>query len=622
LNSAVTVIYNRILSPAMLNEARVNFTGWSVDDVRSSKDTDFGIPLADLNSYNSGSIHFGRGYWDNLSVPPWETAPAVSSERSFELRDIVTRNLGQHSLKIGGEMRWEQDNSHPAVRPSYLFSSLFDFANDAPGGGLIQVDARTGLPTDSERHFRTSSYGLFVQDDWKPRANLTINLGLRYEYFAPLTERDGRLMNLELGPTGAGASRLVSGNPFYDPDRNNLAPRVGAAWSPQRFSNRLVVRGGFGISYDRIPLGLLTNAQTNPPASAFVASCCAPIPYVRGSDRSPFSFGHLTAAIDSRTGRPATGYWGNFWGAPADFPNPYVYRYSLEGQYHLALRLVASAGYAGQAGRKLVRVVDYRSARIEDNITIDTAHFLTPDARAHGHAMELRLTREFSGNVGIQASYRLSKSVDTFSNEFANEFAGSTARNLFDSQSGGGPADSDARHAFVLAGIWDLPFLRGRSDALGRIAGGWHVSGILTAHSGFPWTPVIERDEQSPTFRAPSRQLQQGIADPSNSDFIHGIFPGAGPDYFITDDGQPVLGRNFQRGPRYLSADLTLGKSTRLAGRTDLDFRANVFNLFNTLNLTPFTSLSPGVLVRNANFGRVDGALAGRVVELQIRVGF
>ncbi len=121
------------------------------------------------------------------------------------------------------------------------------------------------------------------------------------------------------------------------------------------------------------------------------------------------------------------------------------------------------------------------------------------------------------------------------------------------------------------------------------------------------------------TFPRPTRQLRDGISNPSNQDFIDGIFPGEyrGTSYFdATTSGPAWIGRNSQRGPRYLSVDLAVGKRTGLAGRSTLDVRANLFNLFNALNLNPFDFFSPGTFVRDRLFGRVDGALAGRVVEL------
>jgi hypothetical protein len=168
-----------------------------------------------------------------------------------------------------------------------------------------------------------------------------------------------------------------------------------------------------------------------------------------------------------------------------------------------------------------------------------------------------------------------------------------------------GPSDYDIRHGFVLTGVWDLPIAKGRSGAIGSLAAGWQTSGILTVHSGFPWSPKSAEQDNTPglSYERPSGQFRGGTPDP-------------------TDPAGPADARNSQRGSRYLSLDMTFGKRTPLGDRARLELRVNCFNLLNTLNLMPFGFLNEGTFVESVNFGRVDGALAGRVVELQARVSF
>lgn len=640
LSSAGTVIYNRVLSPTLLNESRFNVTSLSADQVESSKDTDFGIPRVSVSTYLMTTRAHGNSVIDvpvypfggplGFGAPRGDNSLAVFSQRTYEVRNIVTKIFGKQSVKVGGEMRWEQDNNSlvGAARPLYSFGQLWNFANDAFSDEYINADPRTGSPADVQRHFRTSYYGVFVQDDWKLRPNLTLNLGLRYEYFTPLTERDGFLTNLQLGSRGLADARVVSVSRFYDPDRNNFAPRVGVAWNPQRFSNKLVLRGGFGVSYNRLPLALFTNARGNPPSlvrDVYLTDLSAR--YVRGSSRLPRSFPPNSAravGIDPGTGGLAFYQWQPIWGAPPKLPNPYVYHCSLEGQFQLARQLVGSVGYTGSASHKLIRLVQNDAFFEPDQLNphFPVVFFAKPDIEAHYNAGELRLARAFADGFTLEGSYRLSKSVDTRSYEMfrpPSHFSDPTNPKPEE-----GRSDYDVRHSFVLAGAWDLPFARGRHDMVGRIAGGWHVSGILTAHSGFPWTATIFDDHILPT-----RQVRQGTQNPSNQDFIDGIFPDGGTAYFeyLFKLGHPFpgpawIGRNSQRGPRYLSADFTLGKRTTLMGRADVELRANLFNLFNTLNLRPFGLFSPGTFIHHPNLGRVEGALAGRVAELQARFSF
>ena len=148
---------------------------------------------------------------------------------------MLSKVWGSHGLRIGGEVRKEQDNNNLAggARPVFSFVGLFNLANETPIFEAINADPRTGLPADAQRYFRTSTYAFFVQDDWKVRPNLTLNLGLRYEYFTPLREkrRPHRKPRIPRGPESTESSVVIS-DELFEPDRNNFAPRLGFAWSP------------------------------------------------------------------------------------------------------------------------------------------------------------------------------------------------------------------------------------------------------------------------------------------------------------------------------------------------------------------------------------------------------
>ena len=139
----------------------------------------------------------------------------------------------------------------------------------------IAVDA-DGKPTGANTKFSTSELAFFVQDNWKFRPNLTLNLGLRWNYFSPITASDGVLGNLLPDANGglAGA-RIVTDKTLYNKDYNNFGPQVGFAWSPERFRDKLVIRGGGGIGYNRLPNALLAQARRNPPNGRNLGYCCA-----------------------------------------------------------------------------------------------------------------------------------------------------------------------------------------------------------------------------------------------------------------------------------------------------------------------------------------------------------
>jgi hypothetical protein len=262
------------------------------------------------------------------------------------------------------------------------------------------------------------------------------------------------------------------------------------------------------------------------------------------------------------------------------------------------------------------------------------------DVNSSFNALLTRVTRRFANGFSVNAEYRFSKSLDTCSNN-----ANCAQTYPFDQGEERGPSDFDVPHAFHGYATWDLPFFRGRDDLLETIAGGWQVSGIVTASSGFPWTPVFGGALCNVAVAAggicPQRPVAYsgGVSNstPSNDTLQQqfGQFTGGPLNYFtpppsgtFAEPPRPGVGRNSFRGPRYLNVDLTLVKQFRLPAmpalgdNASVEFRMNAFNVFNTLNLTPFTFNSASTQIENPDFGRATSALAGRVIEFQGRFAF
>ncbi|HEX8847174.1 MAG TPA: TonB-dependent receptor [Pyrinomonadaceae bacterium] len=646
------VTYTRTISSTMLNEARFNATRFAFNEITSSTDTNWGLPRIEIETLPFDRIRFG---------PPWsETTPGVFAENTFEFRDILRVSRGNHAWSFGGEWRNEQDNNNliGGARPLYTFGGLFNFANDAPLFYQITANPQTGGPPIAQRYFRNNNYAFFAQDDWKVRPNLTFNLGLRWEYFGPLTEKEGRISNLVLG-SGAQAltgARLVTGNQLYPSDKNNFAPRVGFAWSPESVvgietENKLVIRGGFGIAYNRIPNVVFSNSRGNPPFFERVSICCGTsaadfstpfaggqILYALGANNTPFSYPvnpALRLTFNSTTGVPTVpdGFGVEVWGAPAEVPTPYVYTYSLEGQYSLPAKLTATLGYQGSASRKLMRLVNERFLFPNPgNFWASNVFFPTPDTNASYNALIATLSRRFTQGVSFDVNYRWAKSIDIVSNEAPT--ASTNPTYPLDVRQERGPSDYDVRHHLIVSGIWDLPLFRNRKDALGAILGGWQINGIATFHTGFPWTPVIGQcvSTLGPQIcpARPSAYFGGAGNNTSNDAFITGSnFPGGGARFFDTTapgSRLPGVGRNSFRGPNYRDIDLSIAKRfgmpTFMGEGTFFEFKANIFNVFNILNLQPFGFNSPSTIVTDSRFGRATGALSGRVIEIQGRFSF
>jgi hypothetical protein len=651
LNTALTVQWNRTISATLLNQARVNFTRFSDNQVSDSSATNFGVPEIDVEFYPFSRIKFGptRG----------ETTPALFAQNTFEFRDTANKMFGNHANKFGIEIRKEQDNSNllGGARPVYSFSALWNLANDTPIFEGINTDPRTGLPGDAQKYFRTSNWALFFQDDWKIRPNFTLNLGLRWEYYSPLTEARGQLSNIFFPAAGDLAHAVVRPvSQLYDKTWTNFGPRFGFAYSPSLFKSNMVLRGGFGIFYNRIPNNGLANARGNPPYFARNNICCGTastwfgspfaggvIQYALGSSKSPLSFPKnpaLAYGIDPKTGGVcldaacASDTAVEIYGAESTLRNPYVYLYSLGFEYALPHKWVAALGYEGSAGHHFARIVN-QNFLYANNPAFYAVYFPMDDVNTNFNAMNARLTHQFSKGFSTELRYRWSKSIDTLSYGDSPCACGNqTYPQVLASERG--PSDFDATHYLTWSGIWELPFMRSRQDWMGKVAGGWQITGILTAHSGFPWTPVTGVSVATPggPSLAPTRplaQIAQPLHDYSTDAFTRpgGDFPGGGAKFFdFTHSGPPGIGRNSFRGPRYFSTDMTLSKTISMAGAkylgepAKLELRANFFNIFNKLNLQPFLFDSNATHADRPTFGQADAGLAGRVVELQARLRF
>jgi hypothetical protein len=650
LNWSAAFIYNRVISAKMFNELRFNINRWGYNEVESNQNANFGIPRVEVEGFAFDRIRFGA----NRA----EGTPGIFKETQLDFRDTFNWVIGNQNLKIGGEFRKElNDNSLiGGARPLYSVVGLWNLANDAPIFEAVNADPTTGAGADGGREYNGSNYALFVQDDWKIRPNLTVNLGLRWEYFSPLTDKAGQQSNLFLGSQGIANAQVRPVDQLFDSDWNNFGPQLGFAYSPGRFGGKGVIRGGFGIGYNRLGNSIFLNSRGNPPFLARFNVCCGNpgdpfaggrILYALGSGNSPTSYPAnpvLGQGINPSTGAPNGGSV-EIYGSPQSQPTAYVYRYSLEGQYELPYKLIGTLGYQGSAGHKFVRLVNlnfiYPQSQV-NTAAFFAVYFPTPDVNTNYNGMNARLQRRFANGFQIDGIYRWSKSIDTLSYEGPGFVTNQTFP--VDNSTERGPSDYDVRHAWVISGLWDLPFYRNSNSWTGKILGGWQINGIWTYHTGFPWTPKIGPGIRGPSgeFFGPVRPVRYLGGMPlsnSNENFLSagGIFPGGGANYFQTglNSGDPTylnnppgVGRNVFRGPKYRALDLSIVKRFRLSGllgmgeSAGLDLRANFFNIFNQLNLANFGFGDDSTFADRSQFGKAQNALAGRTVELQVRFNF
>ena len=652
LTYALGFIYGKNISSTMFNEARFNITRWGFDEIESNPQANLGLPRIEIEGVFSDRIRFG--------FPRGPNTPGVINERQLDFRDVLTKIWGNHALKFGGEYRRDLNSNGEvgAARPLYSFRHLWNFANGTPIFEEITATLE-GQPSANNTKFSTSELAFFVQDDWKARPNLTLNLGLRWSYFSPVKASDGVIGNLLLDSNnGLAGARITTDEQLYEGDWNNFGPQLGFAWSPQRFDSKLVVRGGFGLGFDRLPNALLANARRNPPNGGLFGICCGTngttdgfgtpfvdgqIAYVASADGTIFGYPrnpNLGGGANPTTGLPNAGAV-EIYGSPQELDTAYVMRYSLEGQYELPANLVATIGYQGSQGRHFVRILPLH-IMTTTNPNIGAAYFASPDVNSSYNAMITRLQGRLVDQFSFDMNYRWSKSIDTTS--FESPCACTNQSFPVDQSEERGPSDFDVKHSFTMSGIWDLPFFRDRTSWTGKILGGWQISNILTYHTGFPWTPKLfgclqGSTSNSASFCDPRPTAYNGRQPLSNTNdnFLQpgGIFPGGGDDYFSTAfngnmpfANRPGIGRNVFRGPKYFSLDMSFVKRFGLPNWSILgegagvDVRFNFFNILNNLNLAHFNSNSDPTRVTLNQFGTAVSGLAGRVGEFQVRFFF
>jgi hypothetical protein len=678
INEAATALWDHTFSPTLVNEARVNAAGWRWNDIEQNPNAPWGLPPTVVNSLGLGTPVSVNGFGVG--------APGEFDQWTYGLKDVLTKVHNSHTLKMGGEVTrlYFLDAAAWNARPQFNFNNIWDFLNDAPAQEIATFNPQTGVPTDFRKDTRSTLYAFFLQDNYKLRPNLTVTMGLRWEYFGPISEKNGHLATLDLG-TGAdlltGMSARVGGN-LYDAQKGNFGPQLGFAWSPKvnlmghDFTNKLVIRGGFGIAYNGLDEAISLNGRNNPPfLSSTPTLTGADIVYANSFPSNVHSFVGYAAnpnAIETFNAEnlPISGPPIGVTGYPSTWPTTYTYHYTLDAEYDLGHDWVASVGYQGSTSRHITQQYNLMDLAAQAgyafNPIVNGVDYYADDGDARFNALLLELKHRFSHSFQIDTQYRFSRSMDSGSNDYAGGFYQYNMATNF------ALSDYNVTNAFKVYGVWSPRIWRFSNDSwMEKVVGGWSLSGILNAHSGFPWTPVYGINELlgpnagiDPVFSngsfaggstgnggagsiMPAAYLGGFAPDYRSSATVNGstsfkaptvvagtnfacLFPN--PPAATCPKGQQALGpiptapgiaRNSLTGPGYFDIDATLSKSfglprMRVLGENArLEFRANFYNLFNKLNLT---NIQTDVL--NTHFGEAQGALGSRTIEMQARFSF
>jgi hypothetical protein len=688
-NWSMTALWDRTFSASLQNEFRANFGGWISNNLKSNPNAPFGLPSISVGNL-SGYSPIGNISANGFGVG----TPVIFDQGTYTGKDVVSKVLSSHQLKFGGEVSrlLFVDQSPWNARPAYAFNNMWDMLNDAPVSEAATFNSTTGVPTDFRRDTRETLYGFFAQDTYRVRPTVTLTLGLRYEYFGPMSEKYGNLAVVELGQgdeeiTGV---RVRKGGNLFEADKFNFGPQVGVAWSPSFGKQNLVLRGGFGLGYTGLQEANTLDGRNNPPyLSGYLQLTGDQILYGTSSFPSdPKSFYGFaanpatTATFDPTTNLPVPGQ--NFALAPlqafeSHLPSTQTYRYSFDAQYQVAKDWVVTAGYQGTQSRHLTRLYNYTlydyakfSAKgipmAAFNGSVQNVNMYDNEGEASFNAALFSVRHRLGNAFQLEGQYRLSRGTDTGSNNYSPAQAGPCQCN-----SGGnsymyypmnldkGPSDFDVLHTEKVFGVWQPNFFSKKGSLAEKVLGAWTLSGIMNAHTGYPWTPTDSNLGGDAVFQS-SGSLYGGGAPLrpfayagklKTGDFKTQYYPDGALDIFpedVTNSGTggpcyvagpamsdivngnaspgpipcvPAIARNTFRGPGYFDVDATLGKTfglpaTRVIGEhAAIEIHANIYNLFNKTNLTNVDFNIP-----DAHFRQAEGALGSRTIDLQARFNF
>jgi hypothetical protein len=664
INEAFSVIWNHTFSPTFLNEARANAAGWRYNELTDNPQAPFGLPqdfVSGIGSINIGNL--GPGY------------PADLNQWTYGYKDVATKVLRTQTWKFGFDLTRLHYLNIPISVPQYTFYNLWDFMNDAPEAQGGSYQATTGFPGGYRNDNRQNLLGIFFQDDWKFRPNLTVSAGLRYSYFGPLTDKDNNMGVLSFG---SGTSLLTgialhTGIGAWTAQKMNFGPQLGFNWSPDWFKSKMVVRGGFGLNYNEEQIANANAYDYNPPGTSGIP----------GSSKSPTEINpNIIYAVSSSPGNyygyPAnpnaittfntaglpTGGGANLNGLPGHMPTEYIEHYSLGVEYDLGHALIANLGYEGSVGRHLI--YDYDANALGDimgaplNPLVNSVGTFGSGGWSKNNMMLAGLKHQFSHTFSVDAQFAWGHSMDTGSGPYSRDAY------LYHPAYSFGRSDFDINKSFKLFGVWQPVIFHGERSWMEKAVGGWSLSGIMTLHSGYGWTPGYTEPHQiycnscnygyanlRPNYLGGAGKSYNNNAFKTGTNFSNQAAALAGantgtnndqfsdtyfavPNYFnaITDSaGQsttnfippPGIGRNSFPGPGYRDVDFTISKAfglpnMRILGENaKIEFKADMLNVFNLLNINP-SSLSTNI--QNSNLGQAGSALGSRTVDIQARFNF
>ncbi|WP_448989450.1 carboxypeptidase regulatory-like domain-containing protein [Luteitalea sp.] len=617
LNKNTLASYQQTISPSLLNDFRIGYHRIDFDslnnfalDGNGSAGADLGIPGFD------GDVRYDNPGIPTISLTAFNGLGNGGTnwyqfDTTFQMSNVLSWTKGKHNIRTGFDLRKMATGRRAANSPRGAFAFNGQMTGYSVADFMVGVPNSVGTPVDQvQGHVGQWRNGFFINDVWQATRNMTLSLGLRYERNTPVQTYEGFASMLDASQTQIIPTSFPAvGFEFHEPNTKDWGPRLGATY---RLGEKTVVRAGWGLYYNPNQMNSFTFLTNNPPIAAEFTFNNNPV--------SP------TLSFAQPFGVVGPGGPPNMITPNRNLPNARKNQWSVDLQREIFGSSVVEIQYLASRTKNLDRsffnntpqpgpgAIDPR----RPNQLFRSIRTIQNDLIANYDAVSLIARRRMTNGFLLNAHYTWSKTRDmaTHSN------GGGQIVNNYDIWSDYGPAAWDVPHRLVVSYVWDMPFFRDSSNLLLRgVLGGWQVAGISTIQSGTPLNVTIQPDRanigqggQRPMLVNAGVELNCQ-ANPNGLGLVGCIDPAAFalPDLY-TFGNTP---RNYLRGRKFSTTDISLMKNIATGGRSRIQLRAEIFNLFNQVNWG-----APGTTFGAANFGVIASADTMRRAELGVKFLF
>jgi hypothetical protein len=616
-----------MFTPQLINETRLAFSrvASSVTQQASVLNPSVGLPVISTNPRDAGLSFITITGFSPLGDEG--NNPQNSVTNVYQVLDSASYVHGNHLIKFGADLRFTQQNAFRDVesRGRLQFSPFGQISGNALADLLLGFPLLTSVArVDNPQHIRTESYNLFVNDSFRVRPRLTITAGLRYEYNSPPVDAQDRANVYDVN-SGTLVPVGTNGVPRsgFEGDKNNFAPRVGFAWSLGD-DQVTVLRGGYGVYYDQSPLAPAEALYFNAPY--FDNNIFFSLPGLPLTLNDPFPSFFPFPLPDSALA------------IQRDLKTGYMQHWNLNVEREIWANGILELAYVGSKGTKLLTARDINQPAPSvlppglpfvprPNPRFDDIDLLESRANSNYNAFQARFQQRLTRGFSTLASYTWSKSIDDASNFFTSAGDPNFPQNSNDAHAERGRSNFDVRHRLSVSYSYDLPFGKGRAYLndngwLSTILTGWQSFGVVTLQTGRPFTvALLSEIDNSGTGRSilgfGFNDRPNVVADPHLDNrtperwFNTAAFAFSPPGTFGNS------GRNILDGPGFQNVNASLVKNTALSESVSLQFRTEVFNLFNHPNLN-----LPDNFLGSPTFGRISSARDPRHIQFALKLIF